>query len=129
MSEDRDIRVWQLDRAEDRVPCKRQITFILKGKGFYKFLEGGPAKEKKSPEEQQKEKQEEMKASATIIGSLNIKVQGQIPGDSPSPEEIWDGLIKLYDESTAGLRMQFKGELANVKYSDFKNANECGACL
>ncbi|KAJ8103691.1 hypothetical protein POJ06DRAFT_176068, partial [Lipomyces tetrasporus] len=95
MSEDRDIRVWKLDGAEDWVP---------------------PAKGGKSPEEQQKEEREEMKASATIMGSLSIKVQAQIPGESPTPKEIWDRLLKLYDQSTAGLRMQLKGELASLKY-------------
>ncbi|ODQ68799.1 hypothetical protein LIPSTDRAFT_226436 [Lipomyces starkeyi NRRL Y-11557] len=39
-----------------------------------------------------------MKASATIMGSLSIKVQAQIPGDSPTPKEIWDRLLKLYDQ-------------------------------
>ncbi|ODQ68897.1 hypothetical protein LIPSTDRAFT_7360 [Lipomyces starkeyi NRRL Y-11557] len=93
MSDDRDIRVWKLDGVED-----------------------WSAKEGKSPEEQQKEEREEMKASATIMGSLSIKVQAQIPGDSPTPKEIWDRLLKLYDQSTAGLRMQLKGELASLKY-------------
>ncbi|KAJ8102342.1 hypothetical protein POJ06DRAFT_280822 [Lipomyces tetrasporus] len=97
MSKDRDIRVWKLYGAEDWVP---------------------PAKEGKNPEEQQKDEREEMKASATIMGSLSIKVQPQIPGDSPTPKRgtvhyIWDRLIKLYDQSTAGLRMQLKGELAS----------------
>ncbi|KAK9311930.1 hypothetical protein V1522DRAFT_394921 [Lipomyces starkeyi] len=108
ISEDRDIRVWMLEGAEDWVPWKRQMTLILKCQGFYKFLEGSPAKEGKSPQEQQKEEQEEMKASATVMGSLSIKVQAQIPGESPTPKEIWDRLIKLYDQSTAGLRMQLK---------------------
>ncbi|KAK9311493.1 hypothetical protein V1524DRAFT_411658 [Lipomyces starkeyi] len=69
MSDDRDIRVWKLEGAEDWVPWKRQMTLVLKGKGLCKFLEGSPAKERKSPQEQQKEEQEEMKASATIMGT------------------------------------------------------------
>ncbi|ODQ70273.1 hypothetical protein LIPSTDRAFT_75309, partial [Lipomyces starkeyi NRRL Y-11557] len=58
MSDDRDIRVWKLDGVEDWVPWKRQMTLILKGKGFFKILEGSPAKEGKSPEELQKEERE-----------------------------------------------------------------------
>ncbi|KAK9238038.1 hypothetical protein V1525DRAFT_432202 [Lipomyces kononenkoae] len=107
MSEDRDLRVWKLEGAEDWVPWKRQMTLILKGPGFFKFLEGSPSKEGRSPVEQQKDE-----PSATIMGSLSINAQ--IPGDSPTPREIWDRLAKLYDQSTAGLRMQLKGELANL---------------
>ncbi|KAK9317039.1 hypothetical protein V1522DRAFT_389846 [Lipomyces starkeyi] len=120
MSEDRDLRVWRLEGAEDWVPWKRQMTLILKGKCFYRFLEGSPVKEGKSLAEQQKDEQDEMKASATIMGSLSIKVQAQIPGDAPTPKEIWGHLTKLYDQNTARLRMQLKGELANLKYTDSK---------
>ncbi|KAK9492602.1 hypothetical protein V1508DRAFT_432905 [Lipomyces doorenjongii] len=100
------------------------MTLILKGKVFFRFLEGSPAKEGKSPEQQQQEEREEMKASATIMGSLSIKVKAQIPGESPSPKEIWNLLLKLYDQSAAGSRMQLKGDLASLKYSDFKDRNE-----
>ncbi|KAK9427608.1 hypothetical protein V1505DRAFT_388660 [Lipomyces doorenjongii] len=64
----------------------------FEGQMFFKFLEGSPAKEGKSPQEHQKDEQEEMEASATM-GILSIKVQAQIPGDSPTPKEIWDRLL------------------------------------
>jgi hypothetical protein len=42
----------------------------------------------------------------------------------PTPKGICDRLVKLYDQSAAGLQMQLKGELSKLKYSDFKDANE-----
>ncbi|KAK9236190.1 hypothetical protein V1525DRAFT_346707 [Lipomyces kononenkoae] len=67
------------DDPEDWVPWKPQMILILKAKAFFRFLEGSPAKEGKSSEEQQKEEREEMKASATTLGSLSIKVQASDP--------------------------------------------------
>ncbi|KAK9366771.1 hypothetical protein V1509DRAFT_216220 [Lipomyces kononenkoae] len=74
MSEDKDVRVWKLEETEDWVPWKRQMTFILKGKGLYKFLGDNQTTEGKSPQELAKEEQDKMKASATIMGNLSFKV-------------------------------------------------------